>query len=394
METAAIHKKVFAIIFATIILISLITTISTGLVEARTTNSKTVVSSGTIDQFTIIGRGVNYNPRRMYDVANETLIRDFTRFQQDGINVISLSLYWYRLEGNQKGNYNGTYEDGTPYGHIFLDNAKRFIQIAREYDIKVIVSFHTLWQNDDFCTPDYVLDLEGLNTESAIVKDENLKQSFLDMVNNTVTYLNDEDIFAYALLNEPWGIEYRESFIDLVQRGSALIKSISGKPVTVRFVDAHMWINQDGSRGIMNHFTTFWQWDQRIFDALDFISLNAYYDDFELFNEWTEIITENINGITQRGKHVFITEFGFESDDDAILTEHYKKTLEVLSSMPVSGWLAWTWNQFDLKDIGKGMNLLKDAQGTPRPAYDEITNYLPNDQNKTLLLNSSNSKSS
>jgi hypothetical protein len=313
----------------------------------------------------------------MYHISDEVLHRDFSRFKQDGINVISLSLYWYRLEGNTRGDYDGFYDDGTPYGKSFLEHVKRFIRIANQYNLKILVTFHTLWDSD-WCTPDYVIDPEtGNNTHHAIVKSEDMKQAFLDMVNHTVNYLKNEKIFAWALLNEPWGEAYSESFIDLIQRESTLVRGITGLPVTVRFVCAHTWTRSDGTHGVMNHFDSVWKWDQRIFDALDFIGLNSYIKYPELYDTWLNITRENVNGIIQRGKNVLITEFGFQSDDDALQAEYYKKTLDAFDTMPVSGWIAWNWNQFDLNAVGKGWNLLKTPQGEPRPAYEELLKNNP-----------------
>jgi len=61
----------------------------------------------------LLGKGVNYlSLYHMYSsdyTTDDILRRDFSRFQQDGINVISLSLSWYRLEGNTRGDYDGEY---------------------------------------------------------------------------------------------------------------------------------------------------------------------------------------------------------------------------------------------------------------------------------------------
>src|SRR3989304_7915544 len=111
-------------------------------------DSMSVFSNGEIVDPPFSGRGVNYNTVRMFDVSDVILHRDFSRFQRDGINVISLSLYWYRLEGNTRGDYDGVYADGTPYGSSFLEHVKRFIRVARIYELKVMVTFHTGWGDD------------------------------------------------------------------------------------------------------------------------------------------------------------------------------------------------------------------------------------------------------
>lgn len=346
----------------------------------RITKSSVYFFFGIVGYPTFSGKGLNYNTRRMYDISDETLSRDFSRFRNDGINVISLSLYWYRIEGNTRGSYNGTYADGTPYGAIFLDHVKRFIRAANQYGIRVLVTFHTLWQQtgDEWCTPDYVIDPQtGNNTHVAILKSEEMKQAFLQMVNCTVSYLKSENIWAWALLNEPWGVEYVESFIDLIQRESLLVKSITNLPVTVRFVSAHTWTEPDMTHRMINHFITMWKWDQRIFEALDFISFNCYIQFPELYDTWLNITNENVNGVSARGKRVWITEFGFDSDDDLLQSEYYQKHLQAFEQLPINGWMAWMWNQLDLQDLGKGYNLIRDAEGNPRQAYYELLKHDP-----------------
>ncbi len=348
-------------------------------VGAQSTASLSITSTGTITPVNSRLEGLNYNTVHMEWVSDDMLRRDFALFQHDGVNIISLSLYWFQLEGDNRGDYNGSHANGVPYGDLFLDNVKRFIEIADQYSIKVLVTFHTLWDltGDEWCTPAYVTDEQGYNTQLAIVEDENMKQAFLDMVNHTVTYLKDEKVYAWALLNEPWGSGCENIFINLIQRESALVKSIVNEPVTVRFVNDNTWMNPDGSIGIMNHFSTYWNWNQSIFDSLDFISLNAYLPDKQTYNSYANITTENVNGIIQRGKTVLITEFGYPSDNDSIQADFYNTTLNLLDKLPVMGWMAWNWNQYDSNDVGKGWNLLKDQNGNPRTAYIEMLNHQP-----------------
>lgn len=329
----------------------------------------------------MVSKGVNYNANRVaYQVTDAILHRDFARFQKDGLDTISISLYWTTLEGDIRGNYDG-YKGSMPYGKTYLEQTvKHIIRIATLYNLKVLVSFHTLWGTGSvWCTPDYVIDPEtSLNDGHAIVKSEEMKQAFLDMVEHTVTYLKDENIWAYAILNEPWGEVYVESFIDLFQRESALIKSITGKPVTIRFVSASLWTDATGKPRVSNHFTQLWKWDTRVFDALDFISLNTYIPkDLELVTSWTEITRTNIEGCLVRGKRVWIAELGFNSDDDFTQEYFVKRTVELLKELPLDGWLAWVWNPVQLIYIGKGYNLLKYEDGTPRLAYYVVADITP-----------------
>ena len=352
-----------------------------------------------------MGKGVNYlSLYHMYSsnhTTDDILRRDFSRFQQDGINVISLSLYWYRLEGNTRGDYDGEYkpcpeEIGGPYGKRFLDDVKRVINIAYESNIKVLVSFHTLWGTNDspWCTPDYVIDpVTGSNTGLAMVRSEDMKQAFIDMVNHTVSYLvGTKGIWAWAVLNEPWywphelpppyeNISQKGNFIDLIQRLSNIVKTLDGRPVTVRFCNTHTWIGVEGVSRIKNIFVDDWGWDQRIFDALDFISFNAGIPErLELHDTWRNMTKDNIVGSFNRSKTVWITEFGFDSDDDIAQASYCRKMVEFYKTLPIDGWVAWFWRSDAAPSVwdenpgemGKGMNLCASAEGEPRPAYYEM----------------------
>lgn len=359
-------------------------------------------ATGSPDSFV---RGLNY--LSMYHeysadyTTDAVLRRDFFRFQQDRIGIISLSLYWYRLEGNNRGDYSGEYPTwpqgiGGPYGNRFLDNVIHVISVANEYNIGVLVTFHTLWGVDDspWCTPDYVVDpVTGLNDGLAIVRSEDMKQAFLDMANHTVAYLSQTPgIWAWAILNEPWywphnldapynNIDQKESFIDLIQRLSALVKKLDGRPVTIRFGQDHEWLGSDGVWRIKNLFTDDWGMDDRLFSALDFVSINEYIPDQpELLQQWKNIVTESIVGCSQRGKQVWITELGYESDDDAAMAGNFAAMMTFYKTLPVAGWFAWFWRGDTVPtgynenpgQIGKGMNLCGSADGTPRPAYYEM----------------------
>jgi hypothetical protein len=351
--------------------------------------------NGTVVVKPFSGRGVNYlSLYHLYSTkytTNEILRSDFSRFKQDGINVISLSLYWYRLEGNVRGSYDGSDAKMGPYGDRFLDDVKRVIGVAHEYGIEVLVTFHTLWGTDSsWCTPDYVIDpVSGKNIGLAIVRSEEMKGAFVDMVNHTVRYLaGTPGIWAWALLNEPWywpheldppfdGINQNEGFIDLIQRLSTVVKESDGRPTTIRFASS--------SNGT-NIFVDDWGWDQRIFDALDFISFNAYMTIHpELVNAWMNITSTNVIGCVNRGKRVWVTEFGYKSDDDTLQSSHIRQTVEFYTTLPIDGWIAWYWRsdaapagwQENPGQIGKGMDLCASADGTPRPAYYDIIRYTP-----------------
>lgn len=358
---------------------------------------------GVINYSRFIEKGVNYlSLYHMYSgeyTTDDILRRDFSRFKQDGINVISLSLYWYRLEGHVRGSYDGIHPDGSPYGKRFLDDIKRVINIADEYNIKVLITFHTFWGDDSaWCTPDYVIDpVSGKNIGLAIVRSEEMKKAFIEMFSHTVSYLaGTKGIWAWAILNEPWywgrtinehdfvtenGRTQKENFILLIQELSSIVKKIDGRSVTVRFVNTHIWLDNYNKPRIKNIFIEDWNWDQRIFESLDFISFNVYIPSYEeLLDLWRNMTLQNVNGCYQLNKEVWITEFGYNSDDDVVQTYIYHEILNFFTFLQINGVLAWFWRSDvapsgwneEPGKIGKGFNLCSSADGSPRPAYFEI----------------------
>ncbi len=368
---------------------------------AMTSTSISLHSTVTIGTSTsLLKRGLNYlslyNEYSSNITTDSVLRRDFSRFQNDGINVISLSLYWYRLEGDTMGDYNGTYPDGSPYGDVFLENVKAVMNVANQYGIKVLVTIHTVFGNESsWCTPDYVIDpTTGENDEFAIVRSDEMKQAFVSMVNHTVSYLSGiPNICAWAILNEPWyyhdldaprgNLHQKDNFIDLIQQLSRIAKTLDGRPVTVRFVNGHTSIDSNGVASIRNNFVYDWSWDQRIIDALDFICLNDYMPAFPEINEsWRNITINNIMECMKLGKKVWITECGFPpsrfdfvqgANDDTTQADNYRTFMTFYKMLPINTVLAWYWRSdsaiSDPGNIGSGRNLCANVAGDPRPAY-------------------------
>jgi hypothetical protein len=327
--------------------------------------------------------GVNYLSQWHWylpDVTTEDILRrDFSRFRDDGITHISLPLYWYRLEGNTRGDFTGS----DSYGDAFLANVKRVIEIANEYDIKTMVDIHTLWGSDStWCTPGYVLDpVSNRRIGLAVVRDATMRQAFLDMFTHTVQYLKGTPgIWAWAL-NEPWywphelarpfdGIDQKENFIALFEKMQQISRTIDGRPFTVRFVTVHT--NDNGS--LKDIFRDDWGWDERMFASVDFVSFNAYLpQDASMRDKWKGIIGTAVNRARLAGKRVWITEFGSRLPDTEGAAA-YQEMLGYFSGLPIDGALAWLWRS-DGDDPtpappGTGFNICADsAAGTGNEKY-------------------------
>ena len=388
-------KKIYA---AAVILVL----ISIPQVQGLQTDSLKLTISGVIvhPSERLMTLGLNYlSPYLTYSSMfqpDEVLRRDFTRFKADGIDIVSLEMYWYRLEGNTRGSYDGGTSATTNYGDRFLDEIKRNIKIANESGIKVLLTFHTLWGNDDspWCTPDYVVDpVAGNNIGLAIVRSDSMRQAFIDMFNHTVSYLSDTaGIWAWAVLNEPqyWGRNYdehdfmtnngntqKENFITLFQELSNIVRTSDGRPVTIRLINAPVYTGLDGQQHIENIFANDWGWDQRLFDAVDFVSLNVYIPQhLQLVETWKNLTASNIVGISQINKQIWITEFGSALTDQSAQANDYQTMLNFFATLPVSGCLAWQWTSgiippgWDDPESQSPYNICTDAaNGTGGLAY-------------------------
>lgn len=365
--------------------------------------SQSIASSGAINHTPERAVGVNYlSTYHLYSAkytTNAALNRDFSKFNQDGISVINLSLYWYRLEGNTRGSYNGTLPDGSYYGDRFLDDVKRVTAIANQYGIKVQISFHTLWGNDDspWCTPNYVIDpVTGNNTGLAIVRSDEMRQAFIAMFTHAVTYLaGTPGIMGWAILNEPWywgrtsnehdfitnnGQTQKENFITLFQELSNIVKTLDGRPTTVRFCNTHTWTDSDGTPHLKNIFVEDWGWDQRIFNALDFISLNAYMPpNSQLETTWRTMTSINVLESSEKNKQVWVAEFGLNSSDEREQADAFEHTMSFYASLPISGIVAWQWTSGIVSDANSqsSWNICADGKtGSGKPAYEILTTPL------------------
>ncbi len=323
-----------------------------------------------------------YSPQ----LTNDTVLnRDFTLFSNSGVKVISLPLFWYRLEPT-KGNYDNN----------FLANVKHVITVANQHGIKVLVDIHTLWGSDSvWCTPSYAMDpVTGQSDGLAIVRNDTVRAGFIAMFTHTIQYLaGTAGIFAWSVLNEPWywgrtpsehdfvtsnGQTQEQNFVTLIGNLSNIVKTYDTRPTTVKFINMQATQNAAGTVSTKNMFTSDWNWDTRIFSALSFISFDPYIPVYtQAQNSWISMTTSNIQGCVARSKQVWIAEFGYSSDSDATQTSAVTTSVALFKTLPVQGWIAWFW-EGDVAPkgynqtpgvLGKGFNLCATANGTPRPAF-------------------------
>jgi aryl-phospho-beta-D-glucosidase BglC (GH1 family) len=301
--------------------------------------------------------GVNYlTLYHEYDTSQTILDRDFSRFKADGINTIVILLYWYRIESSQ-GVYN----------QEFIKNVIRVVNIANNYGLKVMFSFHTLiGQSDAWSNPSYVG--VGMN----LITNSSIAAAYVAMVKWTVTQLKGlPNVWAYSVVNEPWYWPLdnwrKANWISLIVELAATVKAIESKQVTVRFVGAL--------------FERDWGWDTKLLSAVDFISINAYIDEgandvyWNTFDEYRSGLGAIAQKASALGKQVEITEFGYSTSDSTLQASRYQSYIDIFKSTPnLMGWLSWgddssydpgnpSWTAISWYSI------VVQSTGTPRPAY-------------------------
>jgi hypothetical protein len=321
-----------------------------------------------------------------YQDSDTVLRRDFALFKQSGINLVVFGINWYRVEGPTRGDYNGTYPDGTPYGNQVLDGVKRFVSISSEYNIKVVISFYTLWGDDGiWCTPKYVNDpVTNKSDQQAIVRSDEMRQAFVDMFTYTVNYLaGTPNVIAWDILGEPWyypstlpapysNINQKENFIQLIQTLSSTVKRLDGRPVSIPFVSSHEYTDITGQPSIINLYEQDFGWDQRILDALDFFCFSTLMpSDPQLHEQWFSITQHNVESAVSYGKKVWIEGIGSSSEDDNKQKSDYYKQINFLQTIPVDSYTVWCW-WIDPNNAGKEWNLVKDSYGNPRIAFEGL----------------------
>jgi len=374
-------------------------------VGAAPSDARTLVNTGTIDysKTKSVSIGLNYlSPYLTYSSEfqpDDVLRQDFTQFKTDGIEVIILSLYWYRLEGASRGSYSGGNSSCTYFGDRFLDEVKRTIQIANESGLKVLIAFHTLWGSDDsqWCTPEYVIDpITKSHIGLAIVRSDDMRRAFIDMFTHTVQYVAETPgIWAWDVLSEPWywgrtpnehdfvtdnGKTQEENFITLFQQLSNIVKTLDGRLITISFCSTNTYSGSDGLPHIQNIFAEDWGWDERIFNAVDFVSFNAYLpENIELEKAWQDFVTSNIINCTERNKQVWITEFGSRLTNETEQAHSYQETLSFFATLPISGCIAWQWTHANLpigyadSETASPYNIFSDnEQGIGKLAYQTL----------------------
>ncbi|MGA2309811.1 MAG: hypothetical protein ABSG57_09735 [Candidatus Bathyarchaeia archaeon] len=305
--------------------------------------------------------GINYLSTNWHyepHYLNETTDRDFKLFKEQELEYVSLVAVRKYLE-----------PEYCAYNYAALDDIKRVCRIASEYNLSVIIDFHTMMKNlTEYGNPSWTMPvwLSPRKFET-VLKNNAARQAWLDFLGNCTAYLDDmENIHSWQMMNEPaigdWACNVTvNEFIELWSEMRNVIKAQSTKQISIRF----------GAETLLDDFGL----DSRIFDLCDYISLNWYEE--HCSDENFSKVRENVSA----HKPVWISEFGYSSDDGQLQAGKYSGYLQLFKEKGVTVCFPGYWRaDYELGDPlgpGKGYNLALNLQGDPRPAFFLMENVPP-----------------
>lgn len=301
--------------------------------------------------------GVNYLSTLYHyeqkHLNDSTLDRDFKLFKEQGLEFIVVTAIWKYLEP-QLGKYD-------PVG---LADLRRVCESASEHGLQVVVDFHTMMDVNSFTMPEWLSPrkFETVFTNSTV------RQAWLGFLSYTMSYLDGVgNINSWHMMNEPalheWACNVSiDDFVTLWREMRAAVKSQSQRPVSIRF-----------AAGVFNsHFNR----DPRIYEVCDYVSLNWYEN--ETMNPCTpSALTDIVADINAHGRSVFISEFGYETDDDSLQNQMYGRCICLFrNTTGISLCSPWYWradynNGAPISNYNLARNVTSNLRPVfmPRPAF-------------------------
>jgi hypothetical protein len=276
-------------------------------------------------------------------LPDSTIRRDFNLFQREGVSNITLAIVWPTIESQK-----GTYDDDR------LKDIIRVCKIAQQYNLSVTIDFHTLMHDNSFTIPSWVTP----KTFETVIKDPITRQSWLNFINHCVSQLKEvTNISSWEMMNEPaiadWAAEVTiTDFTQLWREMRSIIKSYSNKPISIRF----------GGDSLGAQFN----YDPSIGEICDFISIN-YYEEYSNLNSLKYAIQH------YNGKKIVISEFGLNSNNDAVQAYKIMEMVKLFQEIKISEWNAFMWRadqNYGVPELpGEGYNLALNENGDPRVAF-------------------------
>jgi hypothetical protein len=293
--------------------------------------------------------GINYAMSYWhYDLqtfGEASTVRDFRFFASQGVSTVILSPRWITLEPRE-GVYNTQ----------LIANLKRICQLAAVEGLEVVIDFHVMTFRGNLHDPPWLPNRDLTN----IITDNRYRADFLATSKYLASQLTDEpNVHSFSMIDEPQlGSNQlnvnKEQFISFIQDLRAAYRSVTSKPLSIRF-DVSL-VSQFGL-------------DDRIFAACDYMDLNFYNKWFSETN-----MDQAVSKAKSLGKQVWVTEFGYTGSDDTKQAQDYEDYVDYFRTLGVDAIVPWVWKADsgttrNPEAVGDGYNLAKDADGNPRSAW-------------------------
>ena len=275
-------------------------------------------SSGTVATTELI----NY-----YGMTSNEIQQIISILHNQGISMITLRLNAF--SEYTSGNSNG------------ISAAKRIIAQAKQFGMVVNIDLHT-WHT-------IVTDIFASTTK---------QNQYLNYVKNIISQFSDNDVFAWMVMNEPPAKTATSSDNAFILQVISTAHELTSRPVSVRFMG--------GYSPDTGHYS------KSIDDAADFLCRNVYWNPqtpsttvYGVTNAKMENMISNAN---QRGKALWITEFGKTKTNLDAQTAYIKAFVSYAKTKGIEAIFAWvTQNE---NPSGESYNLFNGY--TPNPAFYQL----------------------
>jgi hypothetical protein len=270
-----------------------------------------------------------------YRESDSVYRRDFQLFKEHGITVICLLTHWQDFEPSQG------YFDSSLFRRM-----NNVAEIADDYGISVIYNVHTTYSGYD--VPRYVRNFRYLFTSSS------LYDAHLNALQEFCRRLDGPNVIGFQIHNEPvnadWGIDAGvEAWTELFRDSVAACREVTNKPISIRIAAG-----------------SFRQFDDRVFDIFDFMSIN-YYEEWHSESDLRSAVQKT----HQRDKIVVISEYGLSSRDDRTQAEAIADYLELFEELDVEYSTVWWYCPLS-GPSSNNYNVFDDSSNQPRTAFYEI----------------------
>jgi hypothetical protein len=331
------------------------------------------IGSVSSEQTSNLSTGINFEGPYdwHYTISDENIDQDFQLLKENNVDQMEINLIWSAFQ---------TSINPPQYNEQNINNVKRVLDKAEQYQIGVLVNFFQYWMDTTTGVPSWCIDpWTGNQRTIAIVRDETIKGYFLDMVAYLVDQFKySQSITSWSILNEPMHsgsytseqiTAEREEFHQLIEEGATIIRNLDNRPITVKFTLPYSpWHTRTAAE-----YETFVDFS-RVMQSLDFVSINTFADpkDFGSSATWEGTtwfdFSQAVQDTKNAGYQFWVTEFGDNSRKDEIQRSYYEDAIGIFKELGVDRCFGWVWVH-DSRD--EKYNLCK-KNGNPRPAFFEL----------------------